>query len=168
MKSGNNKWKTLTGWDSIEGQWLRRKHFTAQALESISQRITQSEQQHTGELVVVIEGVMPAHESDSHLRALEVFGRLRAWDTPLNTGVLLYLALDKRTIEIIADRGVVTPQGAWLHVCNDLQTRLSQGEFIEGVLAAIDAIEQLLLQGCPPLPAGQVGRNDLPDAPVML
>src|SRR5690606_6131876 len=132
------------------------------------QRITDSEQQHTGELVVVIEGVMPKHETDSRMRALEVFGRMRAWDTPLNTGVLLYLALDKHAIEIIADRGIAATDSDWAYVCSELQTRLAQGDFIEGVLAAIDAIEQVLLRSCPAMVAGDPARNDLPDAPVML
>lgn len=168
MKSGNNKWKALTGWDSVEGQWLRRKHFTEQALQRIGQRITDSERNHTGELVVVIEGAMPSHETDSRMRALEVFGRMRVWDTPLNTGVLLYLALDKRAIEIIADRGIAAPDSAWADVCSALQARLSQGDFIDGVLAAIVAIEQVLLHTCPDAVAGVPGRNSLPDTPVMM
>ena len=91
MGQQGGKWRELTGWSSIEGQWLRRKHFTPEVLAHIAERIRQAEQGHTGELVVAIEAVMPAHERNSRLRALEVFGRLGVWDTPLNTGVLLYI-----------------------------------------------------------------------------
>lgn len=168
MKSGNKQWKQLTGWAKLEGQWLRRKHFSAAALARIAQHITASERRHTGELMLAVEGATPVHETDSHLRALEVFGRLRAWDTPLNTGVLLYLALDKRRIHIIADRGIAAHDSAWADICAQLESRFQQGEFIDGVMAAIDAIEKVLLVSCPPLPQDGVKGNDLPDAPVML
>ncbi|NYT64385.1 TPM domain-containing protein [Alcaligenaceae bacterium] len=168
MKSSKQRWQALTGWDRVSGQWLRRKHFTAQALARIAAHISSSELRHTGELMVAVEGASPTHEHDSHRRALEVFGRLRTWDTPLNTGVLLYLALDKRSIQIIADRGVAAHDSVWADVCSQLQTHFQQGEFIDGVLAAIDAIESVLLVSCPPLPDGQAGHNDLPDAPVLL
>ena len=97
--------KKVTGLAQIEGQWLRRRHFNAEVMAHVAERIRRSEEGHSGELVLAIEAVMPSHESDSYQRALEVYGRLRVWDTPLNSGVLLYLALDQRRIEIIADRG---------------------------------------------------------------
>lgn len=168
MKSGNRRWQALVGWDQLQGQWLRRKHFTARALARIAAHISSSELRHTGELMVAVEGVSPGHEHDSRMRALEVFGRLHTWDTPLNTGVLLYLALDKRSIQIIADRGIAAHESAWADVCSQLQIRFQQGEFIEGVLSAIDAIEQILQVSCPPLTAGQTHHNDLPDMPVLL
>jgi uncharacterized protein len=162
------KWKELTGWSSIEGQWLRRKHFTPDALAHIAERIRQAEQGHTGELVVAIEAVMPAHERNSRLRALEVFGRLGVWDTPLNTGVLLYLGLDRHAIEIVADRGIAAPDALWEDVCRLLQVQLQEGNFVSGVLAAVETIEEHLRTRCPVVPTGQSDSDDLPNAPVLL
>lgn len=161
-------WKAYTGVLSLEGYWLRRKYFHDAALERIAAHIEQCESQHTGELMVAIEGVTPSHEPDSRLRALEVFGRLRTWDTPLNTGVLLYLALDKGRIEIIADRGVQAGPEAWQDVCKALQQRLAAGDYVPGVLAAVDAIEVILRRGCPALPDEAASTNVLPDRPVLL
>ena len=168
MPQRGGKWKEWTGWASIEGQWLRRKHFTPQVLADIANRIKQSELDHTGELMVVVEAVSPAHEPDSRQRALEVFGRLRVWDTPLNTGVLLYLSLDRHRLEIIADRAVAVPDDLWDQVCQQLQARLQQGDYAGGLLTAIDTIERLLRTRCPPLAQGQLNANDLPDEPVFL
>ena len=42
---------------------------------------------------------------DSAARAREVFSLLRMWDTAENNGVLLYVLLAERKIEIVADRG---------------------------------------------------------------
>lgn len=166
LKSGT--WKTLTGWATLEGHLLRRRHFTADVLQRVAERIRDSERGHVGELMVAIEAVSPAHERDSHARALEVFGRLRVWDTPRNSGVLLYLALDRHHIEIIADRGVAAPDADWQAVCGQLQARLRRGDYIEGLLAAVDAIEQVCARHCAPAPPGEAGLNDLPDEPVML
>lgn len=159
-------WKHLTGWASIEGHYLRRRHFTPTVLEQIAQRIAASERSHAGELMLAVEAVSPAHEPDSHARALEVFGKLKVWDTPLNTGVLLYLALDRHSIELIADRGVGAPAKAWQEVCDRLRQNLLRGSYVEGVLMAVEDIEAICAQYCPLSDGG--GNNQLSDRPVML
>lgn len=160
-------WKQLTGWATIEGQILRRRHFTPAILERIAQRISECERTHSGELMLAIEAVSPSHEPDSHARALEVFGKLRVWDTPQNTGVLLYLALDRHRIELIADRGIAAPDSEWQAVTERLQQNLRQGVYVEGIHAAVDEIEQICERHCPPLGAADNG-NLLPDQPVLL
>jgi len=140
--------KEMTGWASLEGQWLRRKHFTPDVLAAIAERIRECEKDHDGELVVAIEAVSPVHERDSHLRALEVFGRLKVWDTPRNTGLLLYLALDRHRIEIIADRGIDAGNHEWEAVCERLQARLAAKDYAPGILAAIDDIESIMRRCC--------------------
>ncbi|HLR77645.1 MAG TPA: TPM domain-containing protein, partial [Burkholderiaceae bacterium] len=161
-------WKTWTGMARLEALWLRRKHFHDDALARIAAHISQSETQHTGELMVAIETITPPHEPDSRTRALEVFGRLRTWDTPLNTGVLLYLSLDKGRIEIIADRGIRATPDQWQQVCLTLQQRLARGDYMPGLLHAIDLIEQILREGCPSQAEAGESANLLPDDPVML
>lgn len=168
MRQDGGKWKELVGWAFIEGHWLRRKHFTPQVLARIAEAIRQGEEGHGGELMVAVEAVSPPHERKSHVRALEVFGRLRVWDTPHNTGVLLYLALDRHGIEIVADRGVAAPPEAWEAICGQLQSRFQHGDYVAGVLDAVAAIERALAQYCGPLQEGQGNSNDLPNEPVLL
>lgn len=161
--------KEMTGWSGIEGQWLRRRHFTPDALALIAQRIRECERDHCGELVVAVEAVSPTHERDSRMRALEVFGRLRVWDTPENSGVLLYLALDRHRIEIIADRGVPADDQEWEAVCARLRVRLAEKAYIDGILAAIDDIEAIMKSYCGGT-ASSASQPDegLSDAPVLL
>lgn len=159
--------KNLMGVSQLQGHWLRRKHFSAAVLEQVAQRIQVSEQGHSGELVLAVEAVMPSHEPDSYLRALEVFGRLRVWDTPLNSGVLLYLALDQRCIEIIADRAITASDEQWHTVCTKLQQAFVRKAYVEGLLQAVEDIEAILRSSAPPLPAS-TEQNYLPDAPVLL
>lgn len=167
MREQRRGWKQLTGWATIEGHILRRRHFTPAILDRIAQRIKECEQSHSGELMLAIEAVSPPHEADSHARALEVFGKLRVWDTPLNTGVLLYLALDRHSIQLIADRGVAAPATDWQAICERLQQSLSRGAYVEGMLDAVDGIEQVCARHCPP-PDSSGGSNQLPDQPVLL
>lgn len=162
--------KEMTGWAGLEGQWLRRRHFTPEVLAAIAERIRECERDHRGELVVAVEAASPVHERDSHMRALEVFGRLRVWDTPENSGVLLYLALDRHRIEIIADRGIAAGNHEWEKVCAGLQARLSEKAYAEGILAAIDDIEAIMRRYCPAMPDSDDGAADggLANEPVLL
>ncbi len=163
--------KEMTGWASLEGQWLRRTHFTPDVLSAIAEQIRQSETDHPGELVVAIEAVSPVHERDSHMRALEVFGRLRVWDTPGNTGLLLYLALDRHRIEIIADRGIAAANHEWEAVCARLQGHLAEKAYAKGILAAIEEIEDIMRRCCPAIEAADPDANlddGLANDPVLL
>lgn len=65
-------------------------------------------------------------------RAVEVFSQLRVWDTERNNGVLMYLLLADRSVEIVADRGIhatVKPR-EWEVVCREMGAAL-RGEIPE-------------------------------------
>lgn len=160
--------KEMTGWSSLEGQWLRRRHFTAEVLALIAERIREAERDHSGELVVAIEAVSPIHERDSRMRALEVFGRLRVWDTDERSGVLLYLALDRHRIEIIADRGVPADAHEWEAVCTRLQARMAEKLYVEGILGAIEDIEAIMHRYCASGPGSDMGDGGLSNEAVLL
>ena len=62
-------------------------------------------------------------------RALEVFGLLRVWDTEENCGVLVYLLLADRDVEIVADRGIhrVVGDEAWQAICQRMEAAFRAG-----------------------------------------
>ncbi len=148
------------------GIYLKRRFFTDAVLTRLTEEITQSEARHAGELVLAVEAHPPAKELSSHERALEVFGRLRVWDTPYSTGVLLYLNLALHTIEIVADKGVAVNDEEWKLVCKTLSQALASGQYEDGLKKAILAIEQLLANACGDLPIN--ADNALVDKPVLL
>ena len=97
-----------------------------------------------------------------------MFGKLRVWDTEHNNGVLIYLLLAERCIEIVADRGLnrhVSPS-QWQEVMERMRSAFRKGEFEAGVNDAIDAVDALLAQHFP-LAQGQANPNELPDAPYL-
>jgi uncharacterized membrane protein len=50
-------------------------------------------------------------DQSSRERAINLFSELRIWDTEHNNGVLIYLLLADKRVEIIADRGIHTKTG---------------------------------------------------------
>jgi uncharacterized membrane protein len=152
-------------------RWQVARHFPRPSMMAIENAIKQSETTHMGELRVAIEAGLDFSEllagTDSHQRALQVFSQLRVWDTEQNSGVLIYLLLADRKVEIIADRGIHAKVGkaGWSDICRDMESRFRTGDFESGVLQGIGAISTLLQQH---FPAEQNNPNELPDRPVVL
>lgn len=160
--------KQTLGWQRWRGRRIAQRFFQAPQLAQITAQIAQSEAGHSGEVVVAIEAVSPVHELDPRMRAYEVFGRLGVWDTPQNTGVLLYIALDRRYIELIADRGVQASEQEWQSICAQLQERFAQQDYLAAVIAAVSQIEGVLRRTTPPIDHNEDGANHLDDTPVIL
>ena len=53
-----------------------------------------------------LDGAPLFRDQPARERALDVFSQLRIWDTADNNGVLIYLLLADRDVEIVADRGI--------------------------------------------------------------
>jgi len=151
--------------------WVARRVFPRAALNRIKEAIRESEKSHHGELrfaleagldfVPLLKGITPRQ------RALEVFSMLRVWDTERNSGVLIYLQLVDRDIEIVADRGISARvgQAQWDAICRRMEQSFRAGRFEEGVLAGIAEITALLRTH---FPAGGDNPGELPDTTVVL
>src|SRR6202166_1091091 len=111
----------------IEHRWRVRRIFTPQVLDSIEQAIHAGEAAHAGKLRFVVEGALDGaalfHDQPARERALDIFSHLRIWDTAHNNGVLIYLLLADRKVEIITDRGIEPHVGAsgWEKICRDME-----------------------------------------------
>ena len=85
------------------------RSFGRSTLNKIEAAIKASEAEHVGEIRFAVEGGLegsPLFKGQSaRERAIELFSQLRVWDTQHNTGVLIYLLLGDRAVEIVADRG---------------------------------------------------------------
>lgn len=159
-------WMYNVGLGHYHGMYLRKKYFPDEFLAQLTERIHTSESKHAGELVVAIE--VQTHDPDLSNcgRAHEVFGRLRVWDTPYDTGVLLYIGLDRHAIEIISDRGVAVSNTQWQEICDKLGQAFGRRAYQEGIEQAIVEIETLLAHACGDLPVD--AENSLPNTPVIL
>ena len=146
--------------------------FPRTALEAIGRAVAEQEKCHRGELRIAIEGGLPLAAllagRSARERALEHFTRLRVWDTEDNAGVLIYLLLADRRVEIVADRGIHARVGdtAWETICGAMQREFAAGRFEPGVLAGLSSVSDLLAQHFPARPGDNP--NELPDSPVVL
>ncbi len=148
-----------------------RRAFARSALVAIERSIAAQEARHRGELRFVVEGGLSLpllfSRRTAHERAIEVFSRLRIWDTEDNAGVLVYLLLADRRVEIVADRGIHAKVGAaaWDAICGAMQRAFAEGRFEAGAMLGIEAISDLLAEHFPPEEANP---NELPDTPVVI
>ena len=148
-----------------------RRLLDAAALKRIESRVAASEQRHSGEIRVMVEAGLPLsylrRGATPRDRAVKLFGKLGVWDTERNNGVLIYLLLAERAIEIVADRGlnrVVSP-AEWAEIAASMQSAFRAGDFEAGLLRAVDAVDALLVRHFAARP-GDVDVNELPDAPL--
>jgi uncharacterized membrane protein len=150
--------------------WQLRLAFGSKLARSIAEAIRGAEKTHSGEVRFVVEGALDAwkvmHGVTPRRRAVDVFSELRVWDTERNNGVLIYVLLADRQVEIVADRGVcsrVSPE-EWDNICQVMERSFAAGEFEKGSLEGLRLVSEHLARHFPFEP-GDV--NELPDAPVI-
>ncbi|WP_322518265.1 TPM domain-containing protein [Rhodopseudomonas palustris] len=155
----------------ITSRWRVQKAFPPSALDAIERAIGRSEARHAGQIRFVVEGALDGaplfRDQPARERALDVFSQLRIWDTEHNNGVLIYLLLADRDVEIVADRGIDgrVDAAAWEHICREMESAFRDGRFEAGVLRGIELITAHLARH---FPKDSGGDNELPDAPVVV
>ena len=170
MRGRNVDWKRLAR-HLVTDHWSARRAFPAHVLAAIEREIGEQERRHSGELRFAVEASLPLGAvisgTPARARALEHFGRLGVWDTEENNGVLIYLLLADRRVEIVADRGIHSRVGAaaWETICGEMQREFSLGNGGQGVMLGVRAMSDLLAAQYPPRGGD---RNELPDRPVVI
>jgi len=155
----------------LEHRWRVRRIFPRRVLAEIEQAIKAGEATHSGQIRFVVEGALDGkplfRDQPARERALDIFSHLRIWDTAHNNGVLIYLLLADRDVEIVADRGIDARVGAagWQKICADMETDFRAGDFEGGVIKGIEAVSRQLAAH---FPRHGAGPNELPDAPVVI
>jgi uncharacterized membrane protein len=152
-------------------RWKARRLFPPKVLAAIEQAIKAGEATHSGQVRFVVEGALDGaplfRDQPARDRALDVFAQLRIWDTAHNNGVLIYLLLADRQVEIVADRGIDARVGAagWENICTGMEADFRAERFEVGSIKGIQAVSRVLATY---FPAHGVGKNELPDAPVVI
>ncbi len=151
--------------------WQVKHHFSVEALRTIEKAISASEKQHAGEIRFAVEAGLHPYEilckKTPKKRAIELFGRLNIWDTEHNNGVLIYLLLADRDVEIVADRGIDKHVGhdGWEAICREMEALFKKAEFEAGVLQGIANISAVLLQH---FPQTGTSKNEVSNKPIVM
>lgn len=164
------------------GRWFRHvsatnralhRAFSPHALDAIELAVDASERHHRGEIRFAIEGSLEPgevwHGKTPRERALEVFAALGVWDTSDNNGVLIYVLLADRDVEIVADRGFngrVTP-AEWSEVCKMMEREFQARRYLEGGVKGVEDVGRIIARHFPQLP-GQRDEDQLPNRPALL
>ena len=146
--------------------------FSEETLRKLQAVVTSGEATHRGEVRLIVESALPLRKvrrgMSTRQRALDLFGTFRVWDTEENNGVLLYINIADRKLEVIADRAAAQAvDGAhWQAACDLAMRSFGSGDFERGVTEALQAIHASLASAFPAQAPRRV--NELPDAPVLL
>ena len=132
----------------LHHHWWERRYFPPKVLAAIEQAIKAGEATHSGQVRFVVEGALDGaplfRDQPARERALDIFSQLRIWDTAHNNGVLIYLLLADRNVEIVADRGIDAKVGAagWEKICAAMEADFRAGNFDSGVIKGIEAVSR--------------------------
>jgi uncharacterized membrane protein len=149
-------------------------------LNRLKKRVAASEHRHSGEIRICVEAGLPTSYLWRHFwhkvsirtvmrqRAIMMFSKLRIWDTEHNNGVLIYLLLAERDIELVADRGInqhVNP-AEWEAIVKRLSTALCDDRFEDGLTQALEEVSAILMRHFE-LKSGEKNPNELPNTPFI-
>lgn len=155
----------------MASRWTVKRAFPQDALMAIDKAIKASDAAHRGEIRFAVEGALHVEPllrgQTARERAIDVFSQLRIWDTEHNNGILIYLLLADRDVEIVADRGIDAKVGPeeWERICRNMEAAFRRADFEGGVVGGIQEVTRHLAQHFPPIGDD---RNELPDKPVVL
>lgn len=148
-----------------------RKAFPSATLQAIEEAIARGEQLHSAEVRLIVEpalGLEAAFKNVSNReRALALFAQYGIWDTEENCGVLIYINLAERQVDIVVDRNVGRRIEAaeWQAICQTMTQGFANGDYHNSTLAALDTLNDLLSRHFPP----RDGRpNQLPNAAIVI
>ncbi len=144
-------------------------------LHQLQQQVAASERLHSGEIRIYVESSLPTSylwtdqsiEEITRQRAIDLFSTTRVWDTEHNNGVLIYVLLAERALEVVADRGLnqrVTSE-VWRNTLSRMTAHFKHSRFEAGLTLALAEVSFLLVKHFP-LASGDVNPNELPDFPV--
>jgi uncharacterized membrane protein len=156
-----------------------RRTIAPDMMQRLTQRVAASEGRHSGQIRICVEAALPmgylwrlgpttSLSLLIHQRALMMFSKLRVWDTAHNNGVLIYLQLTERAIEVVADRGLTqhVDETQWQDMVLRMRTNFQKGLFEDGLTQALEEVSALLVAYFPATGAGQRA-DELPNEPLV-
>ncbi len=148
-----------------------KRAFPPATLAAIEQAITQGEQRHRAEVRLIVEPGLDVRSAFNNVgnreRARALFAQYGVWDTEENCGVLIYINLAAREVDIVADRhvGRLVSDTEWQTICRTMTSGFAQGDYHASTLSALEQLNTLLARH---YPAGGERPNQLPNDAVIL
>jgi len=119
----------------------------------ISDKVKETEKITAGEIRVSIKDEVSFSEKKKSVRELaeKEFYKLGMDKTRDKTGILIFILLTEKKFYILADSGIndKVEQSTWNTIRDKMQERFKEGNYLEGILFAIDEIGKILAQFFP-------------------
>ncbi|HEX7079670.1 MAG TPA: TPM domain-containing protein [Gammaproteobacteria bacterium] len=152
-------------------RWTLTRRFDPATLNAIEQAIAESERTHRAEIRFAVEAALDVKSlwrcPSARRRAYEVFADLEIWDTAENNGVLIYVLIAEKAVEIVADHGFdgrVTAD-EWRRAVDAMDRCFERGQWRDGALAGIAEVSALAARE---FPAAGETPDELPNRPLLL
>jgi uncharacterized membrane protein len=145
--------------------------FDVATRRAIQEAVEASERTHRGEIRFAVESRLDAASvwrgESARERALELFASLGVWDTAENSGILVYVLLADRRVEIVADRGYAggVTEEPWRDICHTIEGAYREGRFREG---SVEGVHACARHAARLFPADGSDANELADEVVVL
>ncbi|MBS1494269.1 MAG: TPM domain-containing protein [Bacteroidetes bacterium] len=129
------------------------QYFSDADLKEISKGISEVESNTSGEIrlcVHIKKGFFDKNKSPREI-AVQQFLKLGMHKTKNRTGVLLYILLDEKKFEILADEGInkLIETNAWNEITTGISNEFKAGNYLQGVLHCVNHIGAKLKQHFP-------------------
>ncbi|CUS83630.1 TPM domain-containing protein [Candidatus Kryptobacter tengchongensis] len=139
-----------------------RDIFSRDDLRKISDKISEIEKNTSGEIRVSIREKRSLMEKKLSIfdMALREFYRLGMDKTKDGTGVLVYILLSEKKLQIVADKGIndKVENETWQKIADKIAEKFKQGKYLDGIIDGLDEIGKILSQNFPIKPDD---RNEL-------
>jgi uncharacterized membrane protein len=127
--------------------------FAKDDLRKISEKIQEIEKRTSGEIRVSIREKRSLLERKLTLfdMAIKEFYRLGMDKTRDGTGVLVYILLSERKIQIIADKGIndKVENATWQKIAESVAEHFKMGKYLDGIIKGLEQIGEVLAQHFP-------------------
>ncbi len=132
---------------------MQRRILSKQELDSLSKQIAEIEKKTKAEIRIVVRH--KKHWSERRLNGRQVaeheFRKLGMKNTKESTGVLVFILLNERKFELLADTGVfkVLPSEFWTSLAHKLSAHFSASNFFHGLEESLSEIGDILHEKLP-------------------
>lgn len=135
--------------------------FTAEEKQQIIEAVRNAERRTSGEVRVFVES--RCSYMDAIDRAIEIFARLKMFETDDRNAVLVYVALKDKQLAVFGDEGIHKKLGNdyWNNEVRKMISRFNKENYAEGIKEVVKDIGEALVTYFPF--NNDTDKNELPD-----
>jgi putative membrane protein len=129
----------------------KTEFLTQEERDRISAAVNAAEETTAGEIRVVVVSNSKKYEGDVRKNAEEAFRKYGLQNTKDATGVLIFLSVEERRIEILADKGIneKVAQSTWDAMINGLIIKIRQDGTCQGICDVVTEVGKYLTEYFP-------------------